>query len=550
MLRRKKHLAMVDGTEYPYTHSITLTSPEDGFDAVYSLLEKVWIDASNVETIDRLGFETALIELVSNVFQHGDSDITPLCTVTVKIYSDRIECSLLDAGTPRDLQLTGRSMPDEFAESGRGIILIQALVDELNYAREGDRNRWHMVKKTARAEFSPETVPQVLRPRPIDEAVRQQALNSLNLLDTAPEERFDLITRLAQRLFGVETCAISLIDNDRQWFKSKIGLADAETSRSVAFCDYTIRQYDTMVVPDARLDPRFQANPLVTGDPNIRFYAGYPIEAGNDQPVGALCVFDPNPRIFTEEEKDLLRDLALYVQNELLAAQDLDRAREVQRGLSPKAFPDMDGYEIAGVCLPSQAVGGDFYDWYQVQDRMALTLADVMGKGIGSAIIAATVRAVFRAAFWQDDIDMAMETAAAILKEDLSTSGKFVTFFHARLHKDTGSLEYIDAGHGLTSIVRADGRVDQLASQSFPLGLHMDEPWIVETETLEIGDTLVSVSDGVLDLFDGTLSGLLQATAIVQKSTSAQAVVDALEKLAAPQSAPDDVTILVLRRTK
>jgi hypothetical protein len=70
MLRRKKHLAMVDGTEYPYTHSITLTSPEDGFDAVYSLLEKVWIDASNVETIDRLGFETALIELVSNVFQH------------------------------------------------------------------------------------------------------------------------------------------------------------------------------------------------------------------------------------------------------------------------------------------------------------------------------------------------------------------------------------------------------------------------------------------------------------------------------------------------
>jgi serine/threonine-protein kinase RsbW len=78
---------MVDGTEYPYTHTITLTSPEDGFDAVHSLFEKLWIDAPYVETLDRVGFETALIELVSNVFQHGDSEITPLCTITVTTYS-------------------------------------------------------------------------------------------------------------------------------------------------------------------------------------------------------------------------------------------------------------------------------------------------------------------------------------------------------------------------------------------------------------------------------------------------------------------------------
>jgi anti-sigma regulatory factor (Ser/Thr protein kinase) len=541
---------MTDSTEHEHKHTIILASPEGGFDAVHSLLEKLWIDAPYVGTLDRVGFETALMELVSNVFQHGESEVTPLCTLTVNTYSDRIECSLLDAGTPRELQLTGRSMPDEFAESGRGILLIQALVNELSYTRQGDRNRWHMVKQILPPEVEVSTMPQVLHPRPIDEAVRQQALDSLNLLDTVAEERFDLITRLAQRLFDVETCAITFIDNDRQWFKSRIGLADAETPRSAAFCDYTIRQYDTMVVPDARMDPRFQANPLVIGDPNIRFYAGYPIEAGNDQPVGALCIFDPNPRLFTDEEKDLLRDLALYVQNELLASQDLDRAREVQRGLLPKTFLDMPGYEVAGICLPSQAVGGDFYDWCQVKDGVAFTLADVMGKGTGAAIIAATVRAVFRTASWQADISMAMETAASILDEDLSTSGKFVTFFHARLHKDTGSLEYIDAGHGLTSIVRANGQVDHLASESFPLGLHMGEPWIVKSVTLKIGDTLVSVSDGVLDLFDGTLNGLVRAAAIVQKSNSAQAVVDALEELAELKSVPDDVTILVLRRTK
>jgi anti-sigma regulatory factor (Ser/Thr protein kinase) len=550
MTALKKHLAMADRTARTFTHTITLTSPEDGFDAVYSLLEKLWIAAPDVETIDRVGFETALIELVSNVFQHGDSDVRPLCTITVKTYPDRIECSLVDAGVPVDVVLTGLSMPDEAAESGRGILLIQALVNELSYTREGDLNRWHMVKKTASQNFSPNAEPQVLHPRTIDEAVRQQALNSLNVLDTAPEERFDLITRLTQKLFGVETCAISLIDADRQWFKSRVGLDPAETSRNVAFCDYTIRQYDTMVVPDARVDPRFQANPLVTGDPNIRFYAGYPLEAGDNQPIGSLCIFDPNPRILTEEEKDLLRDLAMCVQNELLVSHDLERAKEVQNGLLPRAFPEISGYEAAGVCLPSQAVGGDFYDWYLAQGQMVLTLADVMGKGTGAAIIAATVRAVLRAASWQADIGTAIESAAATLNDDLSSSGKFVTLFYARLHPETGLLEYVDAGHGLSSIVRANGLVDHLASESFPLGLDMGEPWKVKSTTLEIGDTLVSVSDGVLDLFDGTLGGLVRAGALVHAGNSAQGIVDDLRELARPQSAPDDVTILVVRRTK
>jgi anti-sigma regulatory factor (Ser/Thr protein kinase) len=541
---------MTDSAEYEHKHTIILTSPEDGFEAVHALLEKLWIDAPYVESLDRVGFETALMELVSNVFQHGESNITPLCTLTVKTYSDRIECSLLDAGTPRELQLTGRSMPDEFAESGRGILLIQALVNELNYTREGDRNRWHMVKKILPPEVRVSISPQVSLSRPINEEARQQALESLNILDTAPEERLDLITRMAQKLFGVETCAISLIDSDRQWFKSRIGLDLEETSRSVAFCDQTIRQYDTMVVPDAQTDPRFQANPLVTGDPHIRFYAGHPIEVGDGQPIGSFCIFDPNPRILTAEEKDLLRDLALCAQNELLASQDLQRANEVQSALLPKVFPDMPGYEVAGICLPSQAVGGDFYDWYQVKDGVAFTLADVMGKGTGAAIIAATVRAVLRTASWQADIGMAMESAATTLEADLETSGKFVTLFHARLHTDTGVLEYVDAGHGLTSIIRAKGQFERLASESFPLGIPMTEPWIVKSTTLGIGDTLVSVSDGVLDLFGGTLEGLVQAAAIVRRSTSAQAVIDAFEEIAAPQSASDDVTILVLRRFK
>ncbi len=308
---------MTDSDEHVYTFEIALTSPKERSDAIHSQLERVWIEAPHVNSADRLSFETALIDLVSNVFKHGDFDVASSCTIILNTYPDRIECSVTDSGSPRNLQMEGHSTPDEIAESGREILLIQALVDELDYRRERDLNCWHMVKKTARPEFSLDTEPRVSPPRPINEAVRQQALENLKVLDTAPEDRLDIITRMAQKSFGVETCAISLIDNDRQWFKSRVGLDAEETLRSIAFCDHTIRQYNVMVVPDAQVDPRFQNNPLVTGDPHIRFYAGYPIEVENGQPIGSFCIFDSKPRTLTDSDKKLLRDLALIARNEL-----------------------------------------------------------------------------------------------------------------------------------------------------------------------------------------------------------------------------------------
>jgi anti-sigma regulatory factor (Ser/Thr protein kinase) len=541
---------MSNGGEQGNTSWITLTSPESGLEDVHLQLEKVWEQAPYVEFIDRLSFETALIELVSNIFQHEDSGISPACTLTIQTFPDRIECNLVDSGVPKNVQLTGRKMPEESAESGRGILLIQALVSELCYTRDGDYNRWTIIKKIlpTGSDFSP--VPQLSLVRPINEKARQHALESLNILDTAPEERLDLITRMTQKLFGVETCTISLIDDDRQWFKSRIGLDVEETPRDQAFCDYTIRQYETMVVPDAHLDSRFQANPLVTGPPKIRFYAGFPIEVGDGQPIGTLCIFDPNPRILTEPEKALLRDLAMIAQNELAGSRDLAQAREVQNGLLPTTLPHMPGYEIAGICLPSQAVGGDFYDWYEVENGVSFTLADVMGKGTGAAIIAATVRAALRTTSQQSDITKVIASAAKTFDADLEASGKFVTLFHAQLHTDTGKLEYVDAGHGLSWIFRANGELDYLSSGNLPLGLNLGEPWIVKSTILGVGDTLVSISDGVLDLVTGLRAGLEQAASIVARSSTAQAVVDALQQIAESRSAPDDVTILVLRRSK
>lgn len=125
-----------------------------------------------------------------------------------------------------------------------------------------------------------------------DEATRIRVLRSYDILDTPPEERFDNLVMLAQLVAGVPMAAVSLIDENRLWLKSKIGLNCTELPRSVTFCQYTIETQGPVVVPDATTDVRFQDNPLVTGDPNVRFYAGLPLLTREDAILGALFVFD------------------------------------------------------------------------------------------------------------------------------------------------------------------------------------------------------------------------------------------------------------------
>lgn len=151
----------------------------------------------------------------------------------------------------------------------------------------------------------------------VDEAARQGSLDRLRIIDSAPEEAFDRIARLAKDLFGTQSAAISFIDGNRQWFKSSEGCDLTETARSVAFCDHTIRQTGSLVVPNATLDPRFADNPFVNDDTHLRFYAGYPIEGTDGQRIGALCVFDNVERSFTDTDNTLLRNLALLVQEQL-----------------------------------------------------------------------------------------------------------------------------------------------------------------------------------------------------------------------------------------
>ncbi|GGY73338.1 sensor domain-containing phosphodiesterase [Marinobacter zhanjiangensis] len=149
------------------------------------------------------------------------------------------------------------------------------------------------------------------------ETRRLAALKRLGILDTPPTERFERLTRMAQRFYQVPVALFTLIDEDRQWFKSKQGLEVDQTPRSIAFCDYAILEDELFIVEDASQDARFRDNPLVTGKPHIRFYAGMPVREPGGFKIGTLCIIDKVPRRIPEFELDVLRSLASLIEDEV-----------------------------------------------------------------------------------------------------------------------------------------------------------------------------------------------------------------------------------------
>lgn len=162
---------------------------------------------------------------------------------------------------------------------------------------------------------------------PPDEAQRLERLHALELLDTPAEERFDRLTRLARYIFKVPIALVSLVDANRQWFKSRQGLEVCETERSISFCGHAILTDEILVISDATRDARFADNPLVTGEPHIRFYAGVPIGDGEGCRIGTLCIIDREARAFGDPERRALRDLADSVMHEIGQGAETHRLR-------------------------------------------------------------------------------------------------------------------------------------------------------------------------------------------------------------------------------
>ncbi len=193
---------------------------------------------------------------------------------------------------------------------------------------------------------------------PADEAQRLAALQALEVLDTEPEERFDRITRLARAVFDVPIALVSLVDRDRQWFKSCQGLDVTETDRSISFCGHAILRDQTFLVPDAAADERFADNPLVTGDPRIRFYAGQPIKGPEGARVGTLCVIDQRPREFSEQQLGQLRDLAAIVESELALVQIGKLRRELAERATAQAIAEDEREQFFRLSLDLLCIAG------------------------------------------------------------------------------------------------------------------------------------------------------------------------------------------------
>jgi diguanylate cyclase (GGDEF)-like protein len=208
-------------------------------------------------------------------------------------------------------------------------------------------------------------------PTPVDEAGRLRSLIALGVLDTMPEDRFDRITRLACRAFGVPIALVSLVDRDRQWFKSKQGLDACETNRQVSFCAHAILHEGPLVIADAQLDPRFADNPLVEAGPKIRFYAGHPVHGVDGQPVGTLCLIDRQPRKLSAEDLTLLNDLAGMIDREfsLIARASTDELTSLaNRG----GFAEVAVHVLAlcrRIARPAVAIGIDLDHFKSINDQ-------------------------------------------------------------------------------------------------------------------------------------------------------------------------------------
>ncbi|PPH51696.1 PP2C family protein-serine/threonine phosphatase [Rathayibacter sp. AY1E2] len=378
---------------------------------------------------------------------------------------------------------------------------------------------------------------------------RLVALEALEMMGSAPEERFDRITRMAEELFRVPVAEIHFLDDTTLFTKSP-QRPDAVLAypRAGTFCDATLEKRTTFVVPDLGADEAWVGHEHVAGYPHVRFYAGRPLSVEGDLQLGTLCLIDFVPRSLTPDERQLLEEFGEWVERELRDTAERDRAADMQTQMAPSSLHHPAGYELSGLSLPRWTITGDFYSWRGDDETVDLTLVDVMGKGTAAAIVAASIRSAFRARLGGDP-DAVVSAVSAQLHDDFTATETFATLFHGRLDTASGRIDFVDAGHGLTVLLRADGSFQRLAALGLPLGIAEDGGWITQTVELAVGDSLLAFTDGVLDLYDGTLQSLARAVDLARDSADTAEFLQALKALAASGSASDDITALVLTRT-
>ncbi|TNC42853.1 sensor domain-containing diguanylate cyclase [Rubellimicrobium rubrum] len=225
-------------------------------------------------------------------------------------------------------------------------------------------------------------------PKLSDEAGRLAALYRYEILDADPETDFEDIVRVVKAVFGVPMVAITLIDTDRQWLKAKTGLGVSQTPRSIAFCDHTIRSTMPLSIEDATQDPRFAANPLVTGEPGIRCYLGVPLTTPDGYNLGSLCILGTEPRRFTPTNKEVLREFGRLVMSKM-ELRMLARRDALTAALSRRAFEEHMGVVVRNPItsrLPMSLLMIDIDRFKHVNDRFGHPVGDLVLQAVAEAI--------------------------------------------------------------------------------------------------------------------------------------------------------------------
>jgi sigma-B regulation protein RsbU (phosphoserine phosphatase) len=431
------------------------------------------------------------------------------------------------------------------------------------------------------------------------EAARMEAVRRYDILDTPPDGAFDRIAALAARLFDVPVATVTIVDEDRIWFKTAHGLDGvSEIGRDPGLCGSAVLRDDALVIPDTLLDDMACGNPLVTGPLGVRFYAAAPITTADGHKLGTVNVLDTKPRSITIEQTATLTDLAAIVMDEMelrlsalrtvrqeqRAAEAERAAREqaekdktaiasfastLQRTLLPPALPTVPGLELA--CHYHTAsvhdVGGDFYDVFPLSDgKWAFFLGDVCGKGAEAATITSLARHTLRAAAQHTDDPIAvLEALNTALLTDVWAGSRFCTAFFATLSPVSSggfTLELATGGHPPAYLLsptppeadESGTRVEAVRpTGGMLIGAFPSAHFTATTLHLTPGQALLLYTDGLTEAHTSTGAMLgeegLTAFLAARRGArgAAQLVQDTVGLLdALPEGASDDVALLAL----
>ncbi|MES2464697.1 MAG: GAF domain-containing SpoIIE family protein phosphatase [Armatimonadota bacterium] len=354
-------------------------------------------------------------------------------------------------------------------------------------------------------------------PKLPSEKERLAALRSFDILDSESEEAFDDITRLVAHVCQVPIALITLIDEERQFFKSEIGLGVRETPRDISICGHAILQKGLFVVADTLQDERFVNNPLVTGDPHLRFYAGALLETAEGHPLGTLCVLDYETRELTSDQKSALQTLARHVMHlmELRRRYNHEKriAETLQRAMllrpSEGQFPGLEVEPIYEAAWSEAEVGGDFYDAFALPSgEVALVVGDVAGKGLAAAARSAEVKYALRVYLREspspsEAITRLNHFLCDVQRIDSRMGDAFVALAAAVIDPSTGQTRITQAGLEPPLVRRAGGAVETVEQGAMPLGISGDAVYRDETITLAQGDLLLLLTDGITESRQG-----------------------------------------------